>query len=306
MFGYVRPDKPELLIREYTRYRAVYCGLCKTIGRHYGQSVRLFLGYDLTMLALLLLSLSDKKSAVSAEGCLLNPFHKKPVLKEDPILGLCAGLTILMTWYKAEDDKQDGQFWRGQVVQLSGYRAYRKARKEFPVFDRIIRDSMTDIRKLEERSAVMGKTADDKGTAEKTEKLASDAASLFGSLLHDIFLNAAETCLAPRQAARDHKKIIEAAGLLGYDLGCWIYILDAIDDFEPDCDNNQWNPLSGCGYDEAVVIAEKLMVDYEMKIDRTAALLPYYQDSGLIANIVLQGLSHTRKAVIKGDRLKRI
>ncbi|MFT9057020.1 MAG: DUF5685 family protein, partial [Ethanoligenens sp.] len=30
MFGYVKPFKPELKIREFEAYRAVYCGMCHT------------------------------------------------------------------------------------------------------------------------------------------------------------------------------------------------------------------------------------------------------------------------------------
>ncbi len=306
MFGYVRPEKSELLVREYARYRAVYCGLCKTIGCHYGQPARLFLGYDLTMLALLLLSLSGSESAVKAEGCLLNPFHKKPVVKEDPILVLCAGLTVLMTWHKAEDDKQDGQRWRGKAVQLAGMNAYRKARKRLPVFDQMIRDSMDKMRRLENMSSSSAVTVDDKDMAAASEDLVKNAASIFGSLLQAVFLRAADTCLYRRHSASQHKKTVEAAGLLGYDLGCWIYMMDAIDDYKTDRDNKQWNPLSGCSYDQAVEIAEKRMEDYEMSIDRTAALLPYDRDSGLIANIVLQGLVQTRKSVIKGETLVRL
>jgi hypothetical protein len=55
MFGYVRPLKPELLVREFSRYKSIYCGICKQIGHDYGQLPRLALGYDLTLLAVLLL-----------------------------------------------------------------------------------------------------------------------------------------------------------------------------------------------------------------------------------------------------------
>ena len=29
MFGYVKPAYPELLVKEYELYRAVYCGICE-------------------------------------------------------------------------------------------------------------------------------------------------------------------------------------------------------------------------------------------------------------------------------------
>ena len=36
MFGYVRPLKSELKIREFGQFEAAYCGLCHTLGREYG------------------------------------------------------------------------------------------------------------------------------------------------------------------------------------------------------------------------------------------------------------------------------
>ena len=35
MFGYVRPFKPYMRMFEYDIYKAVYCGLCKDMGRRY-------------------------------------------------------------------------------------------------------------------------------------------------------------------------------------------------------------------------------------------------------------------------------
>ena len=32
LFGYIRPQKGELLVREFEQYRGFYCGLCKQLG----------------------------------------------------------------------------------------------------------------------------------------------------------------------------------------------------------------------------------------------------------------------------------
>ena len=39
MLGYVKIDKGELKVREYEVYTGYYCGVCKYIGRRYGQSM---------------------------------------------------------------------------------------------------------------------------------------------------------------------------------------------------------------------------------------------------------------------------
>ena len=53
MFGYIRPQKGELLVREFEQYRGVYCGLCKQLGKSYGFAARMTLSYDCTFLGLL-------------------------------------------------------------------------------------------------------------------------------------------------------------------------------------------------------------------------------------------------------------
>ena len=55
LFGYVTVYKDELLVREFNEYKAVYCGLCKSLGKEYGVLSRVILSYDCTFYALFLL-----------------------------------------------------------------------------------------------------------------------------------------------------------------------------------------------------------------------------------------------------------
>ena len=54
MFGYVGPLTCELRIKDKTLYDAYYCGLCREIGKSFGQPPRATLSYDCTFLACLL------------------------------------------------------------------------------------------------------------------------------------------------------------------------------------------------------------------------------------------------------------
>ena len=54
MFGYVRPNREELKVREQRDYDALYCGLCQALGTRHGFWARMFLNYDFTFLAMLL------------------------------------------------------------------------------------------------------------------------------------------------------------------------------------------------------------------------------------------------------------
>ena len=45
MFGYINPDAPYLFKKDETLYNALYCGLCKGIGKGCGQTARTALTY---------------------------------------------------------------------------------------------------------------------------------------------------------------------------------------------------------------------------------------------------------------------
>ena len=52
MFGYVKPDKAELLVKEYEFYRATYCGVCRAMKKYTGVLSNVGLSYDSVALAL--------------------------------------------------------------------------------------------------------------------------------------------------------------------------------------------------------------------------------------------------------------
>ncbi len=281
MFGYVRPLKPELLVREFTRYKSIYCGICKQIGHDYGQLPRLALGYDLTLLAVLLLSLSDTQPPDEPAGCILNPFARKPMARGGPILELCAGLTVLLAWQKARDDVRDGRAARGLALEAALHRAGRRARRRYPVYDRIISEELERLHQIEQ------------GESDPA------AGAVFGAMLERIF-----TAAAP--LVTDDPAVRGGIGLFGRQLGNWIYLLDAIDDYAADCNNGNWNPYRHLSPAEARTAAETALRGLELDLDRTAALFPYQRDSGLLANIVLQGLPAVREQVLRGERLPRL
>ena len=281
MFGYVRPLKPELLVREFTRYRSVYCGICRQIGHDYGQLPRLAVNYDLTLLALLLLSLTDWQPSDQPSACVLNPLVKKPMVHGGKVIELCAGLTVLLAWHQAADRVRDDRSWRGRLLQIAFSRAYRRARRRFPIYERIIGRELAELSRLES------------GPPDPS------AATVFGRLLQQIFLEAASLAVSD-------ESVRQAVGLVGRDLGQWIFILDAIDDWAGDCDNGSWNPYGLLDKDAAYRQAVAGMEALELSLDRTAALLPYCRDGGLMANIVTQGLPAMRTRVLSGQKPERL
>ena len=62
MFGYIRPVTAELKVKEYELYRAVYCGLCRSLGKCTGCASKLTLNYDFVFLHHIFLSVKVDRS----------------------------------------------------------------------------------------------------------------------------------------------------------------------------------------------------------------------------------------------------
>ena len=72
MFGYILANRDDLTPEQLARYRACYCGLCKTLGERYGLSGRAALTYDMTFLVLQLSSLYEPECEQGQELSLIH------------------------------------------------------------------------------------------------------------------------------------------------------------------------------------------------------------------------------------------
>ena len=96
MFGYVRACKPELKIKEYETYKAVYCSLCRLMGREYGLWSRFTLSYDFTFLALLNMAMTEGCDPVERGRCFFNPLKKCNYCKNSEPLYMPAAAAMIM------------------------------------------------------------------------------------------------------------------------------------------------------------------------------------------------------------------
>ena len=72
MFGYVKTDTPYVYMKDNILYKAMYCGLCKGIGKKCGQKGRLCLSYDLTFLSLFAHNVLGQDVKVNKERCVIH------------------------------------------------------------------------------------------------------------------------------------------------------------------------------------------------------------------------------------------
>ncbi len=320
MFGYVRPDKPDLRLRSFGHYRAVYCGLCMELKRSYGQFARLTTGYDMTFLALLLEAFSDEDPALEPGLCILNPVRKKPIACPSAALGEAALLSVLFTAAKLGDNLRDREdIWRSRLGLLVGRRAIRRARRRAPQLDNAIRKELEQMAVLEHR-------------ARPGDGSANAAAAAFGSLLALSLRHGLEAA-APA--------VLEATWLPGLErfmelLGAWVYLIDALDDRADDLTARRYNALDHLDpeslhappergrfaalfheylklgserwprRDAGAVAGYLTLAALEIEMDRLLAPLPIRRHGELLANIVLQGLAAVRERVMAEQPLGRL
>jgi len=220
MFGYLKPEIPELRIREHQYYRALYCGLCHRMGRCTGQCSRFTLSYDFVFLATVRLALTGEAVAIQKKRCILHPFRARPTAQKCKALDECADASALLVYRKILDDIRDENgkkrlraFILRPVLALS----YRRARKRMPQLDEKIASHLARLSEMESNQAL--------------EQSADTCAEVFGELLADVASQG--LCGTDARVARE----------MGQAIGRWIYLIDAADDFCEDKKRGRFNPL---------------------------------------------------------------
>lgn len=219
LFGYIKPVKQELKIKDYEAYQGVYCGLCKQLGRVYGPFYRFTLSYDFAFLAMLSMALGEEPPRFHRENCVAHPLKKRAVCQANSSLDKAAAMAALLLYYKLLDNLHDGSWYE----RLSCFTAYPFARKAFQKAEK----------KFPETAQVMAKEMAAQTALEKERCPVVDrACEPTAHIMEAIFEALAQDSLAKR-----------ALGRMGYLLGRWVYLADALDDWEEDRKTGNYNPF---------------------------------------------------------------
>ncbi len=211
MFGYVKTDLPNLYVKDLTLYKAMYCGLCKGIGAVSGQRGRLVLNYDLTFLSVLLHNLLDVDIKIEKQRCVIHWVTKRPIAVVDELTKRIASLNVILARYKLNDDVNDDG--KGRFTRAFLSKAYKRAKKLEPELDEIVRSCYKDL-------------VDYEKTGGDSVDISADP---FGRMMVEVV-----KVLAGEIAD-------ENLTVLAYNLGKWIYLIDAIDDFDKDIKRKSFN-----------------------------------------------------------------
>ena len=293
MLGYITPDKPELKMKEYDMYSAYYCGICKAIKKRHGEIPRLVLSYDSVLLAMILsaaLFSLNKEAAgepiVRLDRCLVHPLKKKPMLYNDPAIDYAADMLVILAYYKFKDDWKDEKKAIGAIGMLAFNSLHRKIAGMYPVTCDIIMKSIEKLSQLEEENC----------------QSIDEAAEPFAQLMKAVFSGA--SFIDSAENAEELKSRLEE---IGYSIGKWVYLIDAVDDLEMDLKKNRYNPLKSMKDDEN--FSNRIEFALICALEQASLALQKLElekNKGIIENIIYFGLFKKTESILGTDASKNI
>lgn len=213
MFGYVRINKMDLTFREFDTYKGYYCGLCKYLKQNHGEISRLSLNYDITFLILLLTSVYRPKATITQEVCIANPVKKKARIVNE-ITEYAASMNVLLTYYKLEDNLNDDK----GIKDILAYNIYKgklnKAYEKYPQKADYIKEQLEKLQGFETKKSTN----------------IDEVSNTFGNLMGEIFAYKND------EYEYDLRRI-------GFNIGKYIYTLDAYEDLDKDIKKGRYNPF---------------------------------------------------------------
>lgn len=326
MLGYVKIDKGELKVREYEVYTGYYCGVCKSIGRRYGQLPRMVLSYDAAFLAILLASLSDESDTPVQEHCIAHPVIKKKTVIRNRAIDYAGDVMLILAWYKLADDAADEGKAYAKPVMLMMKRIFRRLNRLYPELCSSIENHLSALSALER------------------EKCASIdmAAEAFSKIMEDIFTEGLQAVYGseppqheppgdrgdpgisgmqdePCGFASPGNDTRELLARAGYHLGKWVYMIDAVDDIEENIESGAYNPLLfRFKFDAANETADEFrariepdlrfnLYHYLAMLSRCTDSLDIRKNAGIIENVIYFGLNRkTEEIIMRTDKDKQI
>ena len=278
MFGYIQPERPHMFVKDEMLYKALYCGMCKSIKEGSGGMARTALTYDTAFMSALVHNLSDRDVTVKKRRCALHPLKRRYMAVPDETSVLLGCVNTALAYYKLLDDRLDGD--KKGLLAFLYRRGFRRAAKKHPEAVKIIAAQLEAQAALEREGCAVIDMA-----CEPTARMMQQ---LSAYILGD--------------AATEHTD-----GLF-YDLGKWIYLADALDDYDKDVRKGRYNVLynafrapdkaaAAAGNGEEInFIFNTLFADMREHL----ANVKFHFNHDLTDNIILLGIPAKTRALVYG------
>ena len=277
MFGYVNVYKPLLKDADFNTFKMYYCGLCKQLGNSYNQAIRLSLSYDFTFLAILLDSLTDEQCSTAFQPCIKHLSKKRNIIINNDCINYAAAMSVALNYFKLTDDIEDDKSLKALILRIPYLRQIKKIDKRMCIVTDIIEEHLDKLKHLE------------KSNSSNIDEVSHEFAMIMETVFsYNINLKR-----------------------FGYNLGKFIYIIDAFDDIDDDFKDKNYNPMLlkykyGGKCDEKKRIAEEIDFLLTYILSQIAAeyeKIDVKKNKELLNNIIYFGLRQKKDIVLhKGEK----
>lgn len=268
MFGYIRTDTPYLYIKDQTLYKAMYCGVCKGIASSCGHCARMGLSFDITFLSVILHNIAGIDVKIEKQHCLTHCIRSKLMACADEMTKRLGALNTALVYYKCTDDIKDGD--KGRSRRLLFVRGHKKVVRDYPELERIVRENLV--------------------RQEETEKSKTDSLDRAADASANMLAEISDYLLEDKKTPYTHN--------LFYAVGKWIYLIDALDDYDKDKKKGAYNPfLLAYPFEDKCELLKRRKKDVEFvfhslffDIRENLSKIEFHFNRDLSDNILLRGL----------------
>lgn len=280
MFGYILPYRKTLSEESQKQYRADYCGLCRALKAQFGFRACFLVSYDMTFLYALLSATEPAQNRARCR-CSAHPLCKRECTQCSETLRFCADVTMILSWWKLQDTVSDDGFFRRNSAKLLLHlyrKSYNAAAQAQQALAAQAQENIAQLAALEKKNCA------------ELDRVA------------DTFAQLLTACVPPsdKPEARIFRQIL-------YHTGRYLYLIDALDDYEKDQKKNAFNPLRfRCGE-----TAERLSDEHRQEIletilcsvaeiEKALQLLAPESHAELLENIISYGMPIAARGVAAG------
>lgn len=260
MFGFLTASTQALDEEQLKRYKACYCGLCRSLGERHGQLSRLTLNYDMSFLVLLLGSLYEPEERRGEDSCIVHPASKRDWWRSE-LSDYAADMNVALSYLKCLDNWRD----EGSLTALAASAPLKRA------YDRVCLEYPRQCAAMENAIARLGEI--EGANAESPD----EAATAFGQLMGEVLVYKEDRWSGTLRH-------------MGNALGQFIYIMDACVDLDSDTFHNRYNPFRryyGLSNEQRFRDILKMLLG---ECVRCFDVLPLVQDADILKNILCSGL----------------
>lgn len=215
MFGYVNINK-KLQEGQQGLWQAFMCGLCMSTKKLFGNLPRMFITNDVNFLNVLFHSVQQIDVELADLRCFSHPVKKRPMVEPTTLSDRMSVANVILTYYKLYDDVLDGGGLKKRAALAMYKKPYKLARQQWQELDEVVDSYYAQLRELEQSGC------------DSLDRVSHCFACLSQQVCKLVL----------------GEQTTEFAETLCYNLGKWIYLIDALDDFDKDVKKHNYNPFA--------------------------------------------------------------